>query len=127
MVMGMTAGAPLGSLVAGRLFHAGISPQAILQVSAMLLSTSVLLYLRINSRETARATSTEETLSARGGFGLVLSNGYLRLIALLIVLLNVVNTTGEYIVGASWRWPIRRSTRRRTSAPSAATTSSGSM
>jgi hypothetical protein len=34
MVIGMTTGAPLGSLVAGRLFHSGMSPQAILQVSA---------------------------------------------------------------------------------------------
>jgi ATP:ADP antiporter, AAA family len=98
MVMGMTAGAPLGSLVAGRLFHSGMSPQAILQVSAVLLSASVLLYLRINSRETTKVTAAEPAMSARGGFGLVLSSGYLRLIALLIVLLNVVNTTGEYIV-----------------------------
>lgn len=98
MVMGMTAGAPLGSLVAGRLFHSGMSPQAILQVSAVLLSASVLLYVRINGRETTQATAAEPALSARGGFGLVLSNSYLRLIALLIVLLNVVNTTGEYIV-----------------------------
>jgi AAA family ATP:ADP antiporter len=98
MVIGMTTGAPLGSLVAGRLFHSGMSPQAILQVSAVLLAASVLLYLRINSRETTPATAAEPAMSARGGFGLVLSSGYLRLIALLIVLLNVVNTTGEYIV-----------------------------
>jgi len=37
-------------------------------------------------------------MSAAGGFGLVLGNRYLRLIALLIVLLNVVNTTGEYLI-----------------------------
>src|SRR3954466_11662109 len=37
MVMGMTAGAPVGSLAAGRLFHLGVSPQVILQVAAILL------------------------------------------------------------------------------------------
>ena len=62
--------------------------------------------------------------SAGGGFGLVLGNSYLRLIALLVVLLNVVNTTGEYLVArmldhstsASSRWPTPRSTSRRSSA-----------
>jgi hypothetical protein len=48
----MTAGAPVGSFVAGRLFHAGFTPQVILQISAVLLSVSVGLYLWINSRET---------------------------------------------------------------------------
>ena len=37
-------------------------------------------------------------MPGKGGFALVLSNPYLRLIAALIVLLNVVNTTGEYLV-----------------------------
>ena len=36
-----------------------------------------------------------------GGFTLVMRSGYLRLIALLLILLNVVNTTGEYILSAT--------------------------
>jgi AAA family ATP:ADP antiporter len=104
IVIGMTAGAPLGSFVAGRLFGLGLSPQTILQLSAALLSVSALLYVAINRRETAHAaegTAREASLEALpgpGGFALVLSNPYLRLIAALIVLLNVVNTTGEYLV-----------------------------
>src|SRR6476469_4574840 len=50
IVIGMTAGAPLGSLVAARLFRLGVNPQSILQVSALLLSISVMLYLRVNAR-----------------------------------------------------------------------------
>src|SRR5215470_11956052 len=50
IMMGMTAGAPLGSLIAARLFRSGITPQTILQVSAVLLAVSVLIYLRINGR-----------------------------------------------------------------------------
>ena len=96
----MTAGAPLGSLVAGRLSAAHFAPQMILQVSAALLLLSLGLYLAVNARETLRAPSTQEqgALAAGNGFALVLKSRYLRLIALLIVLLNVVNTTGEYLV-----------------------------
>jgi AAA family ATP:ADP antiporter len=98
IAIGMTAGAPIGSFVSARLFRAGAAPQAILQISAVLLAVSVVLYLWINSRETKRAAVKPEPLGMAGGFGLVLRSSYLRLIALLIVLLNVVNTTGEYVV-----------------------------
>src|SRR6476469_4586646 len=48
ITIGMTAGAPLGSFVAGRLFGLGVPPQVILQISAALLLVSVALYLIIN-------------------------------------------------------------------------------
>ena len=98
IVIGMTAGAPLGSLVAGRLFESGLAPALILQVSAVLLATSGALYLMVNARQALHDTAAVEPMPGRGGFALVLSNPYLRLIAALIVLLNVVNTTGEYLV-----------------------------
>ena len=98
IVIGMTAGAPLGSLVAGRLFGLGVAPQIILQVSAVLLSITTLLYLWISAREERRETAPQAPLPAGGGFRLVLDNRYLGLIALLVVLLNIVNTTGEYLV-----------------------------
>jgi ATP:ADP antiporter, AAA family len=96
IVIGMTAGAPLGSFVAARLFRSGLSPQAILQLSAILLSCTVVLYLMLNGREHRR--SAETTLRGSGGFTLVLRSRYLFLIAMLIVLLNIVNTTGEYLI-----------------------------
>src|SRR3954447_7366101 len=68
IAIGMTAGAPIGSFVSARLFRAGVAPQAILQISAVLLVASVLLYLRINSRETARATAKPAPLGMAGGF-----------------------------------------------------------
>jgi len=98
IAIGMTAGAPLGSLVAGRLFGLGVEPQLIIQISAALLLGSLLLYLLINARETRRAPAPTGALAVGGGFGLVFRSDYLRLIALLIVLLNVVNTTGEYLI-----------------------------
>jgi AAA family ATP:ADP antiporter len=98
IVIGMTAGAPLGSLLAGRLFGLGVTPQLILQISAALLGISVLLYLTINSGVTRKERAAREALAPGGGFGLVLRSDYLRLIALLMILLNAVNTTGEYLI-----------------------------
>jgi len=98
IVIGQTAGAPLGAFVAGRLFRNGFTPQAILQISAVLLTAGVLLYLMINARVTPRARSRDQPLAIGGGFGLVLKSSYLLQIAAMMVLLNAVNTTGEYFV-----------------------------
>jgi AAA family ATP:ADP antiporter len=98
IMIGMTAGAPLGSFIAGHLFGLGFAPQTILQISAVLLLATLVLYLVINARQVRRAAATEQPLVRGGGFGLVFGSAYLRLVALLIVLLNVVNTTGEYLI-----------------------------
>jgi AAA family ATP:ADP antiporter len=98
IMIGMTAGAPAGSFLAARLFRSGIAPQPILHIAALLLGASVLIYTVILKREDKRAAAPKPALSAGGGFQLVLRNPYLRLIAILVVLLNVVNTTGEYLI-----------------------------
>jgi len=98
IMLGMTGGAPLGSLIAARLFRVGLSPQIILQVSALLLSASAALYVAINRRVDRMVDSAPAPLAASGGFALVLQNPYLRLVAALVMLLNIVNTTGEYVV-----------------------------
>lgn len=110
VMVGMTAGAPIGSFIAARLFRLALAPELILQVSAVLLVVSVMLYVVINRRidgkqlTASREESTRESgvdasaFSARNGFQLVLGNRYLLLVAALVALLNVVNTTGEYMV-----------------------------
>jgi AAA family ATP:ADP antiporter len=98
IVIGQTAGAPLGAFVAARLFRHGFTPQVILQISAILLSAGVLLYLVINARVMPHARSRDQPLAAGGGFGLVLTSRYLLQIAAMMILLNGVNTTGEYFV-----------------------------
>jgi ATP:ADP antiporter, AAA family len=98
IVIGQTAGAPLGALVAGRLFHNGFTPQVILQISAVLLAIGVVLYLAINRRVRPRTRDHERPLADGGGFGLVLKSHYLLPIAAMMVLLNAVNATGEYLV-----------------------------
>src|SRR3954453_3969440 len=57
IVMGMTGGAPLGSFVSARLFRAGIDPQSILQISALLLSVTVLLFVWINRHDRDRGAA----------------------------------------------------------------------
>jgi AAA family ATP:ADP antiporter len=102
IAIGMTAGAPLGSIIAGQLSRAEVPIQIILQVSAALMLVSMALYLAVNARTTRRAATREDApaLGGPGGFTLVLKSRYLILIALLIALLNVVNTTGEYMVSS---------------------------
>ena len=56
------------------------------------------VHARLAAAVGGRRPKAEGRAPRRGGFGLVLSNPYLRLIALLVVLLNIVNTTGEYIL-----------------------------
>src|SRR5512132_2888475 len=72
IVIGMTAGAPLGSLAAGRLFHSGLAPELILQVSAVLLTVTAGLYLLVNARETAQGAAPQEAMPGPSGFALVL-------------------------------------------------------
>jgi ATP:ADP antiporter, AAA family len=99
IVIGQTAGAPLGAYIAGHLFGFGFTPQVILQISAALLLAGVVIYMAINPRVTPRSSREPNAgLAAGGGFGLVLKSRYLTLIAVMIVLLNGVNTTGEYFV-----------------------------
>jgi AAA family ATP:ADP antiporter len=105
IAVGLTAGAPVGSWLAERLFELGASPYSMMQIAAGLLVVHMLLYALVNRTECAsrreQAAASEATLAGGGGFALVFRSPYLRLAALLFVLLNVVNTTGEYILGRS--------------------------
>ena len=78
----------------------GFAPQVILQISARAAGRSAsLLYLLDQRRETGRsAASRSRRWRPAADSGWCSRNPYLRLIALLIVLLNVVNTTGEYLI-----------------------------
>ncbi|HEY7170605.1 MAG TPA: hypothetical protein VH417_07155 [Vicinamibacterales bacterium] len=100
IVVGQTAGAPFGAYIAGHLFEARVPTQAVLQISAGLLVLTVLVFLFVNSRERRRVRRESQPLSRGGGFGLVWNSPYLRAIAVMMLLLNAVNTTGEYFVSS---------------------------
>jgi AAA family ATP:ADP antiporter len=102
IAVGAAAGSPVGSKVAERLFAGGMSPDEMMHVGALLLVVQLALY-RIVERRTRGTRRAERAPLAPGpgGFGLVLRSPYLRLVAVLLILLNLVNTTGEYILGRS--------------------------
>ncbi len=99
IAIGATAGAPLGAALAGWLFASRMSVWMMMQVASALLGAHLLLYATVRRRRTHRAQEPAVS-SGHNGFALVLRSPYLRLVALLLVLLNVVNTTGEYILAS---------------------------
>lgn len=81
-------------------------PLRLLLSGAAILVVCVLL-ARLVSRVSRRATppasaaAAGQPLGPEGGFELILKDRYLLLIAILTVLLNVVNTSGEYLFRVS--------------------------
>ncbi len=104
VAFGASAGAVFGSYATGLLIEP-LGIHQMLLASGLVLLLSLMLTNLVDSRERARDGGTaaprepDEPLGKSGAFQLVLSNRYLLLIALLMLLLNWVNTTGEYILG----------------------------
>jgi ATP:ADP antiporter, AAA family len=102
--IGATLGSPIGSKLASVLFGTGIAAQNILHISAILLVVSMLLYWILQKRfilgTRRKAEQAEAKLSSTNGFTLLFRSRYLLLIAALLLLLNIVNTTGEFILGS---------------------------
>ena len=102
--IGATAGSPVGAWAAGRLFDAHVSPHLMLYLAAGLLLLTLLLYVTVNRRcaspvaATAGAPAAQAALQKGDAFSLVFRNRYILLIAVLLIVLNIVNTVGEYIL-----------------------------
>lgn len=102
---GASAGAVFGAWITGRL----IEPLGIYQLlllSAVLLVASLILSLAGEQRRPSEARTSSSvmkdlttSLEERGAFDLVRASRYLQLLALLSLLTNLVNTTGEYLLG----------------------------
>jgi AAA family ATP:ADP antiporter len=99
IAVGSAAGAPLGAALAERLFALHLSPFVMMQIAAGILLLHLGLYQVVSRRAAVGATPASEPMKAGNGFALVLKSRYLSLIALFLVLLNIVNTVGEYILG----------------------------
>jgi len=100
IAIGSTIGSPIGAWVAARMFEALLPPDAMLYLAAFLLLVTAGLFLPIDRSGSMqrKAVANDVPLGAKSGFALVFASPYIRLIALLLVLLNVVNTTGEFIL-----------------------------
>ncbi len=102
---GAVAGSYLDSLLIG-----SVGVYQLMLVAAGILAVSLVLTNGVERREQARKVQIEsiagaqqagedEPLKEGGAFALVFRSRYLLLIALLMLVLNWVNTTGEYILG----------------------------
>jgi ATP:ADP antiporter, AAA family len=102
--IGMSVGALVGSYsVSPLIARFKLTPYALMLVASGVLLVCLALIAVVNAR-TVRSAPLEvakrsgEPLGKDGGFQLILHDKYLLWIAVLIVLLNVVNSTGEYIL-----------------------------
>ena len=102
IMIGVSLGGLVGPVVTGHLFQI-LGPQQLMMISLVTLSLMLPLIgmsrdampYDSRSQDTAPDPGGQQFL---GGFALVFKNKYLLLLAALIVLLNWVNTTGEYIL-----------------------------
>lgn len=105
VAFGASAGAVFGSSFAGLLIRPlGIYQLLLVAAALLLLSLRITNYIDTRSKNKQKSVpaaehTAEQTLRGEGAFKLVWSNRYLLLIGILILLLNWVNTTGEYILG----------------------------
>ena len=100
IAVGSAAGAPVGAALAEWLFGIHINPFVLMEIASGILLLHLGLYRVSGRRVAARSKKAEpERIKSENGFSLVFKSPYLRLIALFLVLLNIVNTVGEYILG----------------------------
>jgi len=101
--IGSSLGAWLGSVRAGQVAAQGTAARLLLGGAVVLVICVVLM--RIADAVTRRESKEQSKVAGQklapgpSGFSMILSNRYLTLIAALVVLLNVVNTCGEYLFG----------------------------
>jgi AAA family ATP:ADP antiporter len=112
VAFGASLGAIAGSKVA-EILSDSVDIYAIMGIAAAILVLCMVLTNVVHARERDRARAVAREKQAGGeatadadalikgksGFSLVFSDRYLLLIAMLMLILNLVNTTGEYILG----------------------------
>jgi AAA family ATP:ADP antiporter len=124
--VGASIGAVLGAFVP-QLLHRVMGTSALLVVAAGGLAASIVLYRVVEHRESgnratpAKPTSAEAKPEAevetdrRGGFALVIKDRYLRLLAVMLLVATIINTSSarwQPIAARRTRWSRRRHPRR---------------
>ena len=101
--VGASVGAFLGSGSATQFFKSNLAPSSSMFVALVILSATIVLMILTNRREKtvadpATSKEAEEPLGDEGAFALILRDRYLFWIAVLTIILNLVNTTGGYLM-----------------------------
>lgn len=102
IMIGVSLGGLVGPAVAGRLLQT-LGAQELMLIVLVVLAMILPLAARSQhaipeSSRTHLPRPSSSNTPMLGGFSLILGNRYLLMIAVLVVLLNWVNTTGEYIL-----------------------------
>jgi AAA family ATP:ADP antiporter len=99
--IGASLGAWLGAQSAERLVSVlQLDPHQIQLIAAALLAVCCAVTLAVNRLAPNTAPPPTQKLAAGDGFKLIFRSRYLSWIAVLIVLLNIVNSTGEFLLGS---------------------------
>ena len=119
--VGSSLGAWAGSVRAGQIVES-IGTTRLLVVAAAILVICAFLARIVNTKRprvtgSPAAVAHEKPLGREGGFSLIFSDRYLMSIAALTMVLNVVNTSGEYLFG---RYVVEAATAAHGSGPEAA-------
>ncbi len=101
--VGASLGAWLGAVYAGR-FIKSAGPYVPGLVACGIVAACIVIVKVVSASEVRReaperAAEAESPLGKEGGFELIRKERYLFLIAAFIVVLNLVNTTGEFVLG----------------------------
>jgi AAA family ATP:ADP antiporter len=106
IAFGASAGAVAGAWLSGRLIDV-IGVHALLLAAAVVLGVSLALFNAIDQRDSQRRHAGHaaddppvQAIGGRGAYALVAGNRYLLGMALVILLLNWVNSAGEYILSS---------------------------
>ena len=101
-------GASVGALVGAEsirplVTYLEFTPYTVMVTAAAVIMVALGVTYLVNQRETARADghaakSNQEPLSREGGFTLVVKDRYLTWIFLLMIVVNIVNSTGNYLL-----------------------------
>jgi ATP:ADP antiporter, AAA family len=97
VAIGAPLGSALGALAAARLFSGPSAIASLLQLASVLILMQLALLFWITRRPEA-AVEPRERIEAKTSIHMVLTSPYLKWVALLFVVLNLVNTTGEYLL-----------------------------
>ena len=99
--VGSSLGAWVGSVRAGQVVTTIGTERLLLAGAIILVICAFLAQLAYRARplRESSAPADDTPLEAGSGFGMIFNNRYLMLIAALTVLLNIINTSGEYLFG----------------------------
>jgi AAA family ATP:ADP antiporter len=99
--VGASVGAILGAFLP-HLLHKALGTYPLMLVAAGGLGLSIVLYRFVDHQQVAGRTvkpAVVAPVGREGGFALVVKDRYLRVLAVMLLVATIINTSGEYVVG----------------------------